>query len=84
MCVEVCLQDELGPAERALTENVSAHGARVLLERKLQPGHHVLLKSPREGVQSQAQIVYCQRVAESKFVVGVELSGWLELWARPY
>jgi hypothetical protein len=70
--------------ERTLTENVSAHGARVLIERKLEPGQLVLISSPKEGVWSQAQIVYCQRVAESGFAAGLELSGRVELWGRPY
>jgi prophage tail gpP-like protein len=70
--------------EVALAENVSAHGVRVLLERKWRPGQRVLVSSPKEGVRSQAKIVYCQRVAENRFAVGLELSGWVELWARPY
>jgi hypothetical protein len=49
--VEVCLQDEPTPGERALTENVCAHGARVLVDRKLPPGQHVLIKSPKEGIR---------------------------------
>jgi PilZ domain len=84
VAVEICLQDEPMLKERASTENVSAHGARVLMKRKLRPGQHVLVISPKEGVQSQAQIVYCQRLAESKFAVGLELSVRVEQWARPY
>jgi hypothetical protein len=60
--VEVCLQDEPRLNERMLTENVSAHGARVLMEQKLQPGQQVLVNSPKEGVRTQARIIYCQRV----------------------
>ena len=71
MSLEVCLQDELGPGERALTENVSAHGARDLLKRKLQPGHHVLLKSPREGLATEFQqhldVMLVVRVREGLF-----------------
>jgi hypothetical protein len=82
--VEVCLQDEAMLREVALAENVSAHGVRVLLERKWRPGQRVLVSSPKEGVRSQAKIVYCQRVAENRFAVGLELSRRVELWARPY
>jgi hypothetical protein len=82
--VEVRLQDEPNHNERLLTENVSAHGARFFMERKLQPGQQVLVRSPKEGVRSQARIVYCQRVSERRFAVGVELSGRAELWAKPY
>ena len=82
--VEVCLQDEPRLNERMLTENVSAHGARVFMERNLRPGQLVLVSSPKEGVRSQARIVYCQRVSEKRFAVGLEFSGRVELWARPY
>jgi hypothetical protein len=82
--VEVCLQDEPKLNERIVTENVSAHGARVFMERKLQPGQQVLVSSPKEGVRSQARIVYCQRVSEKRFAVGLELSGRVDLWAKAY
>lgn len=84
MSVEVCLRDEPKLNERMLTENVSAHGARVFAERKLQPGQQVLVSSPKEGVRLQARIVYCQRVSGSSFAVGLELSGRVDLWARSY
>jgi len=67
-----------------LTENVSAHGARVLMEQKSQPGQQVLVNSPKEGVRTQARIIYCQRVSERRFAVGLELSGRVELWAKAY
>jgi len=82
--VEVCLQDEPKLNERMLTENVSAHGARVFMERNLRPGQQVLVSSPKEGVRSQARIVYCQRVSEKRFAVGLELSGRVDLWAKAY
>jgi hypothetical protein len=84
MSVEVCLQDETKLNERTLTENVSAHGARVLMQLELQPGQRVLVNSPNEDVRSQARIVYCQRVSERKFAVGLELSGRVEPRAKPY
>jgi len=56
-----------------LTENVSAHGARILTERKLERGQQVLVSAPKEDVHSQARIVYCQRVSE----------GWLR-WVWNY
>jgi hypothetical protein len=84
MTVEVCVQEETKLNEKTLTENVSAHGARVFMERKLQTGQRVLVSSPKEGVHSQARIIYCQRVSEKRFAVGLELSGRVELWAKAY
>ena len=82
--VEIRLQD--GPAlkDRASTENVSAHGARLFMKQRLQPGQAVVLVSPTEGVGCQAQIVYCERISENRFAVGLELSGRVEPWARAY
>jgi len=82
--VEVCLQDEPKLNERMLTENVSAHGARVFMERKLRAGQQVLVSLPKEGLQSQARIVYCQRVSEKRFAVGLELTRRVELWSKAY
>ena len=84
--LEVCLPAAPKLSERLLTENVSAHGARVLMEQKLQPGLLVLVSSAGEGVWSQARIVCCQRVSKEKerFAVGLELAGRVESWAKPY
>jgi hypothetical protein len=80
--VEIRPEDEGMPKERMLTENVSPHGARVLTEREWRPGAHVLFTSPKEGVRLRAQIVYCHRLAQSSFAVGLELTDQVELWSR--
>jgi len=74
LILEICLYDEPGLKERTITENVSPRGARVLVEREWRPRQQVLVISPNEGVRSRGQIVYCERVAEGKFAVGLELS----------
>src|SRR5258708_36946933 len=79
--VEVCAQDEPKLDERMLTENVSAHGARILTERKLERAQQVLVSAPKEGAHSQARIVYCQRVSEGWFAAGADPSSRLALWA---
>jgi len=84
MTVEVFVPAETKLNEKTLTENVSAHGARVLLQLKLEPGQRVVVSSPNEGVRSLARIVYCQRVSERRFAVGLELSGRVEPWAKAY
>jgi hypothetical protein len=84
LTVVVCLQGEPKLNERTVTENVSAHGTRVFMERKLQPGQQVLVSSPDGDVRSQARIVYCQHVSERRFAVGLELSRRVDLWAKAY
>ncbi len=82
--VEVRPDDEGMPEERALTENVSPHGARVLMGRQWRPGQHVLVISSSEGVRSPAQVAYCERLAEKRFAVGLELSVRVDLWTKSY
>jgi hypothetical protein len=82
--VEIHAGDEGMPKQRTLTENVSPHGARVLMDGEWRRGQHVMVISPNEGVRSRAQIVYCQRLAESRFAVGLELSEEVELWRGLY
>jgi PilZ domain-containing protein len=77
--LEIRLEDEGRLKERALTENVSPHGARVLMGRERRPGQHVEVFFPKQRVWSRAHIVYCQRVAENRFAVGLELPVRLEL-----
>jgi hypothetical protein len=84
VAVEIRPEHEGRPEERTLTENVSAHGARVLMNRAWRPGQHVMVISPTEGVWARGQIVYCQRLAESRFAVGLELSVRVPPWAEPY
>jgi len=73
--VDIRLEGEGLPEEaKTLTENVSPRGARVLTDRKWRPGQRVLVAFLEEGIQSQAQIVYCERLQERKFAVGLELS----------
>ena len=82
--VEVCLADDLTLKERALTENVSAHGVRVLTQRSMRPKQQAMIISLNDGVWSRAKVVYCQRAAENRFAVGLELSASVEPWASPY
>jgi hypothetical protein len=82
--VEVCLVDDPTLKEHTLTENVSAHGVRVLMQQSLRPKQQAVVISPDEGVSSPAKVVYCQRAAENRFAIGLELATGVESWARPY
>jgi hypothetical protein len=67
-------------AERVLTENVSAHGARVVTKRPWQPGEDHWL-SPLSGkFQLSAQVIYCQPLANGDFCVGLDFRGCPVNW----
>src|SRR6266481_5853488 len=59
--------------ELAFTENVSLHGVRVVTERAWKPGERVIVKSYHGTIQSRARVVYCLRLAEARYAVGLEL-----------
>jgi hypothetical protein len=84
MTLEIRPENEGMPNEKTLTENVSPHGARVLMDREWRPGQHVMVISPQEGVRAVGRIVYCQHLAENRFAVGLELSVQIALWAKSY
>lgn len=81
--VELLRLDESQRIRRAVTENVSPRGARIVTECNCPPGKHVVVAAPEEGVKSLARVVYCHRVESSKFVVGVQLVVRVEEWGKP-
>jgi hypothetical protein len=79
--VELALSDAWERKEAAIAENVSARGMRVATEHVWRPGDRVLLSSPESGFQTQARVVYCQRLENNKFAIGLELVARLRDWA---
>jgi hypothetical protein len=77
--LEIRSENQGMPEGRTLTENVSPHGARVLLDREWLPGQQVLVLFPKEGVRAPGQIVYCEHLPENIFAVGLELSVQINL-----
>jgi hypothetical protein len=80
--VELVRLDESQRKEEAVTENLSPRGARVVTELICLPGNHVLLTSPQEGVKSVARVIYCERLDNRRFAVGLQLAVRTEEWAR--
>jgi hypothetical protein len=60
--------------ERAFTENVSSHGLRAISKRMWPPGARLLVSVDGEPILGAARVVYCQRLANKKFAVGLALS----------
>ena len=71
--VELALPDGSQLKEAAVAQNVSARGIRVATEHLWRPGDRVLLSSPESTFRSQARVVYCQRMENNRFAVGLEL-----------
>ena len=72
--------------ETATAENISERGMRVVTEHIWRPGGSVLLSASRTGFRTQARVVYCQRLENVGFAIGlelVEISAPIEVWAEP-
>ena len=83
--VELLHVGESPPAKvEAITENVSPQGARVIADSVCAPGKVVRLNAPEEHLKLSARVVYCQRLDERKFAIGLQLEGRVEAWQKPF
>jgi hypothetical protein len=84
VAVELARPDASQPRELAIAQNVSTRGMRVATEHVWLPGDAVLLSSPESCVRTQARVVYCQRMENNRFAVGLELFAPPGEGANPY
>lgn len=59
--------------EKTLTENVSSRGVRAVTKKMWEPGARLLVSFAEEGIPEQARVVYCQRLTNKRFAVGLAL-----------
>jgi len=82
--VELLHMDESPIAKvEAITENVSPQGARVITDSICAGGKRVRLNALEEHLQLPARVVYCQRLEERKFAVGLQFDVRVETWKEP-
>jgi len=84
VAMELARPDASQLREMAIAQNVSARGMRVATENVWLPGDLVLLSSTESGVSAQARVVYCQRMENDSFAVGLELLAPLGEWTKPH
>ncbi len=84
VAVELARPDASQPREMAIAQNVSACGMRVATEDVWLPGEPVLLSSPKSGLRTRARVVYCKRMENNKFAVGLELLASLGEWTKQH
>lgn len=68
------------PRVKAITENVSSTGARVITSATCAPGELVRLEATAERLNLPAQVVYSQKLEESKFAVGLLFDVRVDKW----
>ena len=71
MPVELWSTQDQRLIEKTATENVSAHGARIVTHCALQPQGNVLFASMGNFNRTRARVVYCQPLDSRVFKVGL-------------
>jgi hypothetical protein len=70
-------------AQEGVTENVSAHGARVVTRSSWRPKDHLQVRSLRGNLRSRARVVYCHPLTGGSFAIGLKLFARAGDWASP-
>jgi hypothetical protein len=78
--VDLCSLDVRHPAQEGLTENVSAHGARVVSTNPWKLNDRLNLWSLPGHFRARARVVYCEPLGVRSFAIGLQLlaasGGW--------
>ena len=78
--VDLCSLDFRHPAEQALTENISAHGARVRSRNPWKPNERLNLWALPGDLRARARVVYCEPLSADNFAIGLQIlaakGGW--------
>jgi hypothetical protein len=70
--VDIVIAEEMLVSERAVTVNVSPHGARLVTKRHLRVEERLWLASLTSYFRLQGSVVYCQPLAGGDFCVGLK------------
>ncbi len=67
--------------ERTYTDNVSTHGARVFSKQPWQSGDEVMVTPVNQESATCGKVVYCQRLADGRYGIGVRFQGPPVTWS---
>jgi hypothetical protein len=82
MTVPLQISSVLDPAaiERTTTENVCSTGARLLSQSARERDEQLLIRSLAGGLRAIARVVYCQRLPDGRFGIGLHFQGSPLAW----
>jgi hypothetical protein len=77
------LQDQsANGTEVAYTDNVSAHGARVVAHRPWQTGEMIQVTSMQDENTLRGKVVYCQKLPDDRYLIGLNFQNGGVSWSR--
>ncbi len=80
--VEISNPQDAAGAERTTTENASALGIRVLAQHARAPNERLMIKSLEGELPALVRVVYCQRLPDGRFAVGLQFQGQAVNWLK--
>jgi hypothetical protein len=80
--VEISSFQNPSAAERTITENVCSLGIRVLTQRAKDLNERLLISSLVGDLRTLARVVYCQRLPDGRFGIGLQFQGSAVNWPR--
>jgi hypothetical protein len=85
LAVPVQISSLLDPAatERTTTENVCSVGIRILTERARDLNERLMIGSLMGDLRTLARVVYCQRLPDGRFGVGLQFQRLAVDWPKP-
>src|SRR5262250_2567696 len=67
--------------ESTYTDNVSAHGARVISRHSWQPGEEVQVTSVKDGTAIRGRVAYCRQLEAGGFCLGLDFQERAVPWS---
>ena len=80
--VEISSLRDPSASERTTTENVCSIGVRVLTQRAKELNEELIIRSLIGDLRNVARVVYCQRLPDGRFGVGLEFLGIAVNWPK--
>src|SRR5882724_11670688 len=84
LAVPVQISSPLDPAatERTTTENVCSLGIRILSQRARDLNERLMISSATGDHRTLGRVVYCQRLPDGRFGVGLQFQGQTFNWSE--
>jgi hypothetical protein len=80
--VRISSLKEPSAGERSTTENICSFGIRVFVGRARELNERLLIKSADGELQTDARVVYCERLLDGRFALGLEFNGHVANWLK--
>lgn len=84
LAVPVQISSLVEPAatERTTTENICSLGIRILSQRARNLNERLMISTLMGNLRTSARVVYCQRLPDGRFAIGLQFQGQAVNWSR--